>query len=56
VTVSDVRNVSEARGSVLVSFLHGMAVEEWWKDELEELDPAYELVVAVRALEHGTSP
>jgi hypothetical protein len=56
VRVSDVRNVSEALGNALVSFLGGMAVGELRKDESDESGPAYEVVITVRVLGHGASP
>lgn len=42
-------------GNVLaaVAFLHGLAAEELTREELEHRDPAYEVVVAVRARKAG---
>jgi SAM-dependent methyltransferase len=41
----------EAYGNVLaaISFLHGLAVEDLCRDELEPRDPDYEMLIAVRA-------
>jgi len=41
----------ESYGNVLtsVSFLHGLAVEELAKEELDFKDPEYEMIIAVRA-------
>jgi glycosyltransferase involved in cell wall biosynthesis/SAM-dependent methyltransferase len=45
----------EAHGNVLssVAFLHGLATDELTIAELEERDPLYELIVAVRAVKRG---
>jgi len=41
-----------AYGNVLTaaSFLYGVATEELGKEELDHLDPDYELIIAVRAV------
>ena len=42
----------EAYGNVLaaVSFLHGLAAEELTKEELDHIDPDYEVLITVRAV------
>lgn len=42
----------EARGNVLaaIGFLHGLAAEELRRDELEQHDPEYQVLVTVRAV------
>jgi hypothetical protein len=48
----------EAHGNVLaaIAFLHGLAVAEVTRAELDHRDPSYELLIAVRAVKsegHG---
>lgn len=42
----------ESRGNVLstIAFLHGLAIEELSKEELDHHDPDYELLITVRAV------
>jgi SAM-dependent methyltransferase len=48
----------EAHGNVLaaISFLHGLATEELRKRELDTRDPAYEVLITLRAVKSQTSP
>jgi SAM-dependent methyltransferase len=48
----------EAHGNVLaaVSFLHGLAVEELRRDELDHHDPDYEVLLTLRAVKPGAVP
>jgi SAM-dependent methyltransferase len=48
----------ETHGNVLaaISFLHGLATEELRKRELDTRDPAYEVLITLRAVKSQTSP
>lgn len=45
----------EAHGNVLaaIAFLHGVAIEELERRELDDLDPDYEMLLTVRAVKAG---
>ena len=47
-----------AYGNVLtaIAFLHGLAAEELTREELDHIDPDYEVSLAARALKPGGSP
>jgi SAM-dependent methyltransferase len=47
----------ETRGNVLasISFLHGIALEELRKDELDYNDPDYQVIISVRAIKEAAS-
>lgn len=47
-----------AHGNVLaaIAFLHGLAVEDLRREELDARDPEYELLITVRARKAGESP
>jgi SAM-dependent methyltransferase len=47
----------QAYGNVLsaISLLHGLASEELCKEELDSIDPAYEVLIAVRAVKLETA-
>jgi SAM-dependent methyltransferase len=48
----------KAYGNVMaaVAFLHGLAVEDFHRDDLEYHDPDYEVSIAVRAVKPDTAP
>jgi SAM-dependent methyltransferase len=57
-TFPGARVAIEAHGNVLaaIAFLHGLACEELRRDELDHRDPAYEVLITVRAVKRGASP
>ena len=47
----------QAHGNVLaaIAFLHGLAVEELRREELDHYDPDYQVLITVRAVKRGTT-